>query len=293
MPFTSDAPDRSPAAQGRAVGALQAIGRHYGSDKFCRHDFAGFYESILAARREEPLRLLEIGIGGEAHAAGGESLMTWRDYLPRASIVGIDIYDKSWIDGERIVTRVRDQTDEAGLQALVEEFGPFDFVVDDGSHVGSMTARALFVLFPLMAPGGWYVIEDIQTSYWGHYGGSSLFNGATDTAVRWLKLGVDLANRDEFLDASRFPLAAAFDVAEVRVAHNIGALRRARTNENLRSRVLTDEMRARFLAIDRASNAGGSDAWQECLVDPGRLRKLMEAVEQCGGVDEAIRRLEI
>lgn len=56
-----------------------------------------------------------------------------------------------------------DQADTESLRAIVaEEFAgqPLDLVIDDASHLGHETRVSFDVLFPLLRPGGLYVIED-------------------------------------------------------------------------------------------------------------------------------------
>ena len=56
-----------------------------------------------------------------------------------------------------------DQGDAAALRRIVaDEFGgqPLDLVIDDASHVLDPTRSSFNVLFPLLRPGGVYVLED-------------------------------------------------------------------------------------------------------------------------------------
>jgi len=40
---------------------------------------------------------------------------------------------------------------------------PFDIIVEDGSHFHHDQQRSLVQLFPLLAPGGVYIMEDLQS----------------------------------------------------------------------------------------------------------------------------------
>lgn len=55
-----------------------------------------------------------------------------------------------------------DQSDRVTLRALVDELvgTPLDLVVDDASHLLGPTMASFEVLFPLLRPGGTYIIED-------------------------------------------------------------------------------------------------------------------------------------
>ena len=58
-----------------------------------------------------------------------------------------------------------DQSREDDLRKL-KEIGPWTVVVDDGSHVPQHQLLTFQRLFPTVVPGGLYIIEDIETSYW-------------------------------------------------------------------------------------------------------------------------------
>ncbi|MFF2143603.1 hypothetical protein [Kitasatospora sp. NPDC058190] len=174
------------AGRDRDLGDLAL---RYGSDKWgVWHWYTQHYDQHFGPLRHEPLRILEIGIGGYSDpAAGGGSLRMWRGYFPRAIVHGLDIYDKSGSDEPRIRTHVGSQDDAEYLRRFAEEHGPFDIVIDDGSHVNAHILASFQVLFPYVRPGGWYAIEDIQTSYWPQYGGTSGTQAGTGTSIGLLK----------------------------------------------------------------------------------------------------------
>jgi hypothetical protein len=57
-----------------------------------------------------------------------------------------------------------DQADEVRLQEIADRYGPFDMVIDDGSHVTVHQAATIRALLPRVRSGGFYVIEDVHTS---------------------------------------------------------------------------------------------------------------------------------
>lgn len=149
------------------------MNRH-GTDKLFVHHYEAEYERHLAPLRDLPLRVLEIGVGGYGvPGKGGESLRVWRDYGPQWQITGIDIEDKSHVDGERIRTAICDQSKPDQLIGLDQSFGPFDLIIDDGSHIQGHIETSFRTLFPRLNPGGIYVIEDLATSYDPAYGGDA------------------------------------------------------------------------------------------------------------------------
>jgi len=103
---------------------------------------------------------LEIGLGQ------GGSLQIWSRYFhPASTIVGLDIDPACSVlaeEGYHIV--IGDQADEGTLEKL-RELGPFDIILDDGSHVGSHQHASFFGLWQAVRPGGIYVIEDTHTAY--------------------------------------------------------------------------------------------------------------------------------
>lgn len=230
--------------------SLQEIGESFGCDKFTVHRFGDTYDRYLSPMRDKPVKLLEIGIGGEGREEGGASLRTWERYFSVARIVGIDIFDKSHLDNERISTFVCDQGDQDGLRQLIIDHGPFDIIIDDGSHRMSDVLHALFVLFDAVRPGGYYIIEDIQTSYWPHYGGTSVAFDFRETTMTWVKLMVDVINAGEILWPGHPAVRSGFKADELHVHHNIAFVRRAEATAP--SAILDEPRRAEWLASDFA-----------------------------------------
>lgn len=126
------------------------------------------YESIIGPLRGQPIRLLEVGV------YKGGSLAMWRKYLhPESVIVGLDIddtctnYDRP---AEKVHVRIGDQSNETFLRAVVEEFGPFDVIIDDGSHVCSHMIKTFDYLFLHgLAERGVYIAEDTHSNFWPGY----------------------------------------------------------------------------------------------------------------------------
>src|SRR4029453_329715 len=117
---------------------------------------------LLAPLDGEPTSILEIGVKG-----GGSAAM-WKGLFPSASVVGLDIKLRRWPtrqppeDG--VVFLGGDKTDSGRLGEIAAKYGPFDLVIDDGSHVTDHVAGTLRSLLPHVRPGGIYVIEDTHSS---------------------------------------------------------------------------------------------------------------------------------
>lgn len=155
---------------------LTALANRYGSDKGdavrCAHRYTRVYEMLLRRSRTRPLRVLEIGLihggtqnerRGQLDAVGCPSLRMWADYLPAACLFGFDIEDFSALAGERMTIVRGDQGNRDDLARMARECGgDFDLIVDDGSHASHHQQITLGALFPFLAPGGVYCIEDLH-----------------------------------------------------------------------------------------------------------------------------------
>jgi hypothetical protein len=125
------------------------------------------YEAHFARFVNRPVTFIEIGAGR------GGSLQMWRDYLgPHAQVIGLDIRSEcKAFEGFGIAVRIGDQADTGFLADVVEEFGPPDVVLDDGSHVMSDIADTFAYLYPRMEPNGVYFVEDLHCAYVERFGG--------------------------------------------------------------------------------------------------------------------------
>lgn len=169
-----------------------------GTDKEGAHYYTKHYSSHFAPIRHRRLKILEIGV------ASGASMRTWRAYFPNSMIYGIDILDKRYHDSHRIKTFQGSQADPEFLASLINNIGTPDIIIDDGSHVNEHVIISFRTLFPLLAPVGIYVIEDLQTSYWtlGEADGSDTnWGGSMDpnalTSMNFLKSLADGINYEE------------------------------------------------------------------------------------------------
>lgn len=128
------------------------------------------YEKHFGPLREKPIKILEIGI------LNGGSLQMWRKYFhPDSTIVGIDINPSCKQHEENGVhVRIGDQSDPEFLQQLIDEFGEFDLVIDDGSHHVDHVNKTFQFLYPKISIDGMYFIEDTHAAYWPDTHGGGL-----------------------------------------------------------------------------------------------------------------------
>jgi len=153
-----------------------------GSDKFKSHHYELFYEKWFHPYRHVPnLRMLEIG------ANEGHSLMAWAQYFSDPSLILGLAYtnneDKKYnltlnlrkavnaFKHPSVAIKYGDQSEKRTLNKLCRR-GPFNIIIDDGSHVPRHVIFSFVHLWQCLALGGLYVIEDLETSYWSKAGGS-------------------------------------------------------------------------------------------------------------------------
>ncbi|MGW5385155.1 DUF707 domain-containing protein [Nocardia sp. NPDC003963] len=196
--------------------SLTRLALLYGSDKWGIHRYTPQYERYFEPLRDRPLTILEIGIGN------GASLRMWKRYFRRAIVFGLDIHDSSRYVEQRITPLLGDQSSSESLERAVEQTGPLDIVIDDGSHISAHVIASFHALFPKLRPGGLYVIEDLQASYWPHWGGNAEEFDDPATSVGFLKLLVDGLNHEELPDASgRVPLYSDGQIRGLHFHHNM------------------------------------------------------------------------
>lgn len=172
----------------------------YGSDKWGKHFYTPHYEHHFKKFKNKKVKILEIGVGGnDSLMHGGASLRMWKSYFDKGFIYGIDIYDKTALEEKRIKIFQGDQADKIFLNKLGNDAGPFDIIIDDGSHFNEHIITSFNTLLPYLKNGGIYVVEDLQTSYWESYGGSSNDLNKLGTAMNFFKSLTDGINHSEYI----------------------------------------------------------------------------------------------
>jgi cephalosporin hydroxylase len=147
------------------------------------------YEKHFAPWKGKSPTILEIGVDN------GGSVEMWRAYFGEsATIVGIDINSKcAEHAGPGINIRIGDQGDIEFLQKVVDEFGTFDIIIDDGSHRSEHIKASFDFLYSKLADNGCYFIEDLHMTYSGDFG-DSMAN--PDSFINYSKSLVDYLTAD-------------------------------------------------------------------------------------------------
>ncbi|MBW9214127.1 hypothetical protein KV102_04665 [Mumia sp. zg.B53] len=262
------APPRSPSRPQRLSEMdLTQLAQHFRTDKWGTHRYTPHYERHFAPFRHRRINVLEVGIGGYAREGrGGQSLRMWKHFFRDAQIVGLDIEDKSFVDRPRITTYRGSQTDPGVLQRILDEVGELTIVIDDGSHRPEHVRATFAYLFPRLADGGLYAIEDTQTSYWPERGGSDDLDDPT-TTMALVKSLVDGLNHEEFVDETYEPSYTDLHVVAVHCYHNLVIIEKGDNREGTRRRSILRSRYADLPAADRppidnASSQGVSDGEQ-------------------------------
>jgi hypothetical protein len=126
------------------------------------------------------IRILEIGLGchprgGMVRGTPGGSAKGWRHLFP-APTFDLDLHimefdeacGKKWQGNNKEVATVHfgDQGSKDDLLRIVSEAGggPFDVIIDDGSHINKHQIVAAEVLTEFVGQGGVLILEDIHSA---------------------------------------------------------------------------------------------------------------------------------
>ncbi len=155
------------------MSGLDDLALQHGTDKASYgHNYVAIYDPLFTPFRDEAINFLEIGI------RFCKSLKMWRDWFPNATIYGVDIRQK-WVNKyqseERMVLECVDQSDAQQLTEYAKK-GPWKVIVDDGSHHSQDQILTFGILWDQVEPGGYYIIEDVHTSYYHNQRGATFVN---------------------------------------------------------------------------------------------------------------------
>jgi hypothetical protein len=154
---------------------LTWLANHHKTDKGSlignKHYYTRFYSFLLEQFREQEFSMLEVGllIGGPELGFAADrpapyipSIRTWLDYFPNVHCYGIDISDFSHLQGPRFTFFQADLSRAEEVSAAAAQLPALKLIVDDASHASFHQQMAFYHFFPLIEPGGFYVIEDLN-----------------------------------------------------------------------------------------------------------------------------------
>jgi hypothetical protein len=158
-------------AEGKAAAdVLKLLFTRFGSDKSTGRNYHHLYGGILK-NKDDVSCVLEIGLGTNdldivsnmgSQGIPGASLRAFREYLPKATIIGADIDKRILFQDDRIQTYFVDQTDLESLESLGRNIpDSIDLIIDDGLHAPNANLAVLAFGLGKLKNHGWLVIEDI------------------------------------------------------------------------------------------------------------------------------------
>jgi hypothetical protein len=184
-------------------------------------NYASTYKELLASAAPAP-RILEVGV------YCGDSLRMWKEWFPEAIICGVEIsatHKPLW--PQDIPVLITDQCDPAlAARVLFYSNDGYDLVIDDASHYGMLSKETYRLLWPVVRPGGWYVLEDwavglVDNPHFPSYAGTSMVDLAKDF-ITDLKPEKDLTDQG----AKKISAGDVNSVVELRYIYGMACLRK-------------------------------------------------------------------
>lgn len=156
--------------EAKVTDSLEALASYLSCDKRKGdgHGYVKYYTELFESFRDSEVNLLEIGI------AKGRSQVMWSFYFQNGTINCLDIDDQAPYftcrdqnAGKGAMSRIKpvimDQSDAVALTAYAQKHGPFDIVIDDGSHKPEHQIVSFESLIGYTTK--YYVIEDLHPYY--------------------------------------------------------------------------------------------------------------------------------
>jgi demethylmacrocin O-methyltransferase len=213
---------------------LNILAESYKTDKL-EHGYIKIYEKYFESIKDKNLKVLELGI------ADGKSLLMWSDYFKNSTVIGIDIHKidikEKKLDRHNIKVHQGSQSDDKFINEIIKEYGNFDIIIDDGSHLRKDVIKSFHLLFPHLNNDGLYVVEDMQTSYNHFFGGNPFDLKYSNSHMNFFKHLTDRLNYQEI--ANPFYISNKYDakITNVSFYHNLVFVRKG-INDKLSKEVI-------------------------------------------------------
>lgn len=147
----------------------------------CHHNYTTFYHTIMKDRKDEKLRIFELGLGTNninlpsnmgVHGRPGASLYGWSEFFANAKVFGADIDKDILFNTDTIKTFYCDQLNPSVIKEMWSEPGleeNFDIIVEDGAHFFEASECFLLNSIHKLRKNGYYIIEDISLTEFAIY----------------------------------------------------------------------------------------------------------------------------
>jgi hypothetical protein len=149
--------------------SLDQIFNDHGTDKGSingdKHNYSPVYNTLFSPLRLANIKILEVGI------YKGASLESWHEYFPNAIIHAAERDPHSSLDRFKNWDRIKIHLGSAEQPTLIPE-NNFNIIIDDSDHQLETQVRLMQALWPKLAVGGFYIIEDLFVGElpWGGMG---------------------------------------------------------------------------------------------------------------------------
>jgi len=206
------------------------------------HHYLPIYDQLFNSFCQDPIRVLKSKSAIKFLELGvfkGGSLQLWRKYFGSEAVIhGVDIDPRcSELSSDDLPVHIGSQSDPKFLNTVVNEMGGIDVVLDDGSHRAKHQRVSFRTLFPLLADGGLYIIEDTHTSYWFAYGGGFKRPG---TAIELGKKLVDDMHGWYHRFPSKYRTLAQFEISSIQFFDSIIVIKKGKRTKPVKSTRGTD-----------------------------------------------------
>lgn len=192
---------------------LKDLFMKYGTGKYYPHRYDRYYSIFLDKLKNKKFTLCEIGVDE------GASLAAWRDYFPKANIIGVDCDTQrcTYLKPSKRIKLVHgSQSTMQGINNIIEDIGKCDVIIDDGSHHPVHMFNTFINLFDKsLNYGGIYIIEDIECHYWRE--SAKVYNytiGTEKPLFDFIPKTIDMINHHFSRDKNKLNLAT------LTIAHN-------------------------------------------------------------------------
>ena len=208
--------------------SLKKIFVKYKCDKHY-HKYDLVYDNYFSKLKNNKLKIIKIGIFDY------DSLKSWTEYFKSSQIIGFDIkridLKKKGLLKKNIKVYTGSQSDRKFINFLINKYGKFDIIIDDGSHRPSDVITSFKMLFGSLSFNGLYFIEDTQTSYNHYFGGNPFDLKYSNTHMNFFKNLTDSLNFNEI--ANPFYTKSKYDgfIKNISFFNNIIVLKKGLNNK--------------------------------------------------------------
>jgi cephalosporin hydroxylase len=108
----------------------------------------------------------------------------WNAFFPRVTVVGLDLEPSAVERASEFEVVVGSQADPELLDGILRRHSDVCLVVDDASHITSLTIASFRHLFPRLPRGGLYIIEDLSPTTYEDWPGHDAERGANWPAIQ-------------------------------------------------------------------------------------------------------------